>query len=143
MSAPTDGPEPRPPASARLLFARTVLSSEVLVVLFATLVAHGLRLADLGVVWAVGGAAMLLAVLATALLRRPAAGYVAGTAVQVLLLAAGLVVPMMLAVGVVFAVLWVASYQVGGRIDVERRERYAAELALRDEAAGATGGPAS
>ena len=130
---------PRPPGSARLLFARTVLVSEAFVVLFATLVAHGLRLADRPVVWAAGGAVMLAAVLATAALRRPRVGLVAGSIVQLVLVAGGLVVPMMFVVGVVFALIWVVSLQLGGRIDVERQERYAAELALRDGADGATG----
>lgn len=134
---------PRPPGSARLLFARTILVSEAFVVLFATLVAHGLRLADRPLVWAVGGAVMVAAVLATAALRRPRVGLVAGSIVQLVLVASGLVVPMMFVVGVVFALIWAVSLQLGGRIDVERQERYAAELALRDGAVGAdaaTGG---
>jgi hypothetical protein len=134
---------PRPPGSARLLFARTILVSEAFVVLFATLVAHGLRLADRPLVWAAGGAVMLAAVLATAALRRPRVGLVAGSIVQLVLVASGLVVPMMFVVGVVFALIWAVSLQLGGRIDVERQERYAAELALRDGAVGAdaaTGG---
>lgn len=106
----------------------TVLVSEVLIVLFASLVAHGLRLADLGVVWGVGGAAMVACALCAGLLRRRA-GYVLGTVVQVLLLASGFLLPMMFVVGVIFGVLWVASVQLGGRIDIERKERYAAELA--------------
>ena len=134
----TPDPAPRPPGSARLLFARTVLVSEAFVVLFATLVAHGLRLADRPVVWAAGGAVMLAAVLATAALRRPRIGLVAGSVVQLVLIAGGLVVPMMFLVGVVFALIWAVSLQLGGRIDVARQERYAAELALRDEPAGAT-----
>ena len=128
---------PRPPGSARLLFARTVLVSEAFVVLFATLVAHGLRLADRPLVWAAGGAVMLAAVLATAALRRPRVGLVAGSIVQLVLVASGLVVPMMFVVGVVFALIWAVSLQLGGRIDVERQERYAAELALRDGAVDA------
>ncbi|WP_123917615.1 DUF4233 domain-containing protein [Georgenia muralis] len=131
---------PRPPGSARLLFARTVLVSEAFVVLFATLVAHGLRLADRPVVWAAGGAVMLAAVLATAALRRPRVGLVAGSLVQLVLVAGGLVVPMMFVVGVVFALIWVVSLQLGGRIDLERQERYAAEVALRAGGADDAGG---
>ena len=33
-------------------------------------------------------------------------------------------------VGVIFAAMWVAAYIVGGRIDVERQERYRAEVKL-------------
>ncbi|WP_221934860.1 DUF4233 domain-containing protein [Georgenia yuyongxinii] len=118
---------PRPPGSARRMFAMTVLVSEVFIVLFASLVAHGLRLADLGLIWGVGGAAMLACAVCAGLLRHRA-GYVLGSVVQVLLLAAGFLLPMMFVIGVIFGVLWVASVQLGGRIDVERKQRYAAEL---------------
>ncbi len=106
----------------------SVLVSEILIILFATLVGHGLRLADLGVVWGVGGGAMVLCALAAALLRRGPVGYIIGSAVQVLLIASGAVVPMMYAVGAIFAILWIAAMRVGGRIDVERQERYLAEV---------------
>lgn len=136
-------PEPvRRPGSARQMFAMTVLVSEIFVVLFATLVAHGLEVADRGLVWGVGGAAMLACVVAAGLLRRGRPGYVLGTAVQVLLILSGLVVATMFIIGGIFAVLWAVSLRVGGRIDVERTERYRAEVAHR-EAAGAPGdGPA-
>nr|KEP22837.1 hypothetical protein DA06_15520 [Georgenia sp. SUBG003] len=120
------------------MFAVTVLMSEFFVVLFATLVAHGLDVADRGVVWGVGGAAMLACAVATALVRRGRAGYVLGTAVQVLLVLSGLVVPTMFVIGGIFVVLWIVSMRVGARIDVERQERYRAELAHRAGRAGTT-----
>ncbi|GAA4423288.1 hypothetical protein GCM10023169_18700 [Georgenia halophila] len=125
--------EPREPRSARRMFAVSVLASEVFVVLFATLVAHGLRVADRGTVWVAGGVVMVLCLLATGLVRRGRAGYVVGTAVQVLLLASGFLVPSMLVIGGIFVVLWVVSLRVGSRIDVERRARYEAELRHRAE----------
>ncbi|MPV39034.1 DUF4233 domain-containing protein [Georgenia subflava] len=124
-SAPA-GP-PRRPGSARRMFAMTVLVSEVLVVLFATLVAHGLDLADRSAVWGVGGAAMVACAVTAGLLRHRV-GYVIGSVVQVLLVVAGLVLPTMFVVGGIFAVLWAASLTVGARIDVEREERYRAEV---------------
>jgi hypothetical protein len=129
----------RRPGSARQMFAMTVLVSEIFVVLFATLVAHGLEVADRGLVWAVGGAAMVACAVAAGLLRRGRAGYVLGTVVQVLLVLSGLAVPTMFIIGGIFAVLWIVSMRVGGRVDVERQERYRAELAHR---AAADGGPA-
>ncbi|GAA4286693.1 DUF4233 domain-containing protein [Georgenia daeguensis] len=135
-------PEPvRRPGSARHLFAMTVLVSELLVVLFATLVAHGLEVADRGLVWGVGGAAMVACAVAAGLLRRGRAGYVLGTAVQVLLIVSGLVVATMYVIGGLFAILWVVSLRVGGRIDTEREERYQAEVAHRAAAGGPTAGP--
>ncbi|UNX55880.1 DUF4233 domain-containing protein [Georgenia sp. TF02-10] len=130
--------EPRPPGSARRMFASTVLVSELLVVGFATLVAHGLRLADLGLVWAAGGAVMAVCAVAAALLRTRA-GYLLGWAVQALLIATGVAVPMMFAVGIIFAILWAASMTIGARIDRERQERYAAEVAHYRSGAAAAG----
>lgn len=135
--AAAERPAPRPPGSARQLFTMTVLVSEIFVVLFATLVAHGLQVADRGLVWAVGGAAMLACAVAAGLLRRGRAGYVVGSVVQALLVVSGLVVPTMFVVGGIFALLWIISLRVGGRIDAERQERYRAELAHH------TGGPAA
>ncbi len=117
----------RPRRSARALFTATLLLSEALVVLFAGLVAYGLRLASVREI-VVGGAVLALwAILAGALVRRGTVGYVLGSVLQVALIATGLVVPMMFAVGGVFAVLWVVSLRVGGQIDAERVVREDAE----------------
>jgi hypothetical protein len=123
------------------MFAMTVLVSEVLVVLFATLVAHGLEVADRGLVWGVGGAAMLACAVAAGLLRSGRAGYVLGTGVQALLIVSGLVVATMYVIGGLFAVLWVVSLRVGRRIDTERQERYHAEVAHRTAGGGPVDGP--
>lgn len=118
---------PRPPGSARKTLAMSVLVGEVFIVLFASLVAFGLRLAEPGVVWAVGGAAMVACGVCSGLLARRF-GYVLGSVIQALLLLSGFVLPMMFVVGAVFAIIWFVALRVGGRIDVERQERYAAEL---------------
>lgn len=115
----------RPQRSARRTFAATVLASEALVVVFAALVAYGLRLAEPGAIALVAGGLALSAVLAAGLLRS-AAGYVLGTAVQVWLVATGLVVPAMYVLGGLFAVLWVVGLRLGARIDRERAERQVA-----------------
>jgi hypothetical protein len=47
-------------------------------------------------------------------------GYVAGSVAQVLVLAAGVVMPMMAVVGAVFVIMWVVALRLGGRIDRER-----------------------
>ena len=65
-----------------------------------------------------GGLAAILLVLAG--LQRPRWGSVAGTVAQVPVLACGFVVPMMFAVGGLFAVLWVLFLRLGVRIDSER-----------------------
>jgi ammonia channel protein AmtB len=53
-------------------------------------------------------------------------GYVAGSVAQLLVVACGVVVPLMYALGVLFAVLWVVSLRLGARIDRERAEYDAA-----------------
>lgn len=108
--------------SARRQFTATILVLEALVVGFAALVAHGLRVGEPGVVWGLAGALALSLVLAAGVVGRPG-GYVVGSVLQVPILAAGLLVPMMWVVGGIFVALWVVALRLGGRIDRERRER--------------------
>lgn len=105
-----------------------MLTFEIFVVLFACLVAFGLREpgTSVGPIWAVGGGIALLCLLAAGMVRRRA-GVWLGWAVQVLLVASGFVVPMMFVVGALFAVIWAVGLHLGGRIDAERAERAAAE----------------
>ncbi|WP_223404478.1 DUF4233 domain-containing protein [Occultella gossypii] len=121
-------PARRPQRSARLIFCLTVLSLEVFVVFFATLVAFGLELSEPGVTWVVGGVGMLLCIVAAYLQKYPIA-LVAGYVVQALLLLSGILVPMMLVIGIVFAAIWVTGVWLGGKIDAERLERLRAERA--------------
>lgn len=116
------GTAPGPLRSARRQFASTILVLEAFVVLFAALVAYGLRVAAPEVLWGVGGALGLALVLVAGMLRWPGA-YVAGSVLQVALLLTGVVVPTMFLVGGIFVVLWVVALRLGGRIDRERRER--------------------
>lgn len=108
--------------SARRQFCATILTLEAFVVLFATLVAHGLRAAPPSVVWAVGGSLAVALLLVAGMLRWPG-GYVAGSVLQVVILATGVAVPMMFVVGAIFAILWIIALRLGSRIDRERRER--------------------
>lgn len=112
--------------SARRQFAATILVLEAFVVFFAGLVAFGLREVDPAVVGIGGGALALSLVLAAGVLRRPG-GYVVGSVLQAPLLATAFVVPLMIAVAVVFVALWVMALRLGGRIDRERAERLAAD----------------
>ncbi|MCU1431333.1 MAG: hypothetical protein JWP95_438 [Actinotalea sp.] len=99
-----------------------MLVLEAFVVLFATLAAFGLRVAPPSLVWGVGGALVLALVLVSGMLRWPG-GYVAGSVLQVAVVATGLAVPMMFVVGGIFVALWVVSLRLGARIDRERFER--------------------
>jgi hypothetical protein len=104
--------------------AAAVLVFEGLVVLFATLVALDLSDIDDSTLWWVGGSASVACVLAAGLLRRPW-GYAVGSALQVLVVAAGLVVPAMFFLGLVFAALWFLVLHLGRRVERLQRERAA------------------
>lgn len=99
----------------RILCA-TILTSEALVILFAMLVAKDLSDVDHGVLFAVGGgAAVLCLVLAGSLRHRWA--YVVGSVLQVALIAAGFVVPVMFALGAIFSAIWVLAIYLGRRVE--------------------------
>ena len=107
---PASTPAIRRKRPATIVFAEAMLLLEAFLVVFATLVAFGLRVAPNGEVWGVGlGLAAALAILAG--LQRFRAGRVAGSVAQAAVLAGGFVVPMMFAIGGVF---------LGWRIDRER-----------------------
>jgi hypothetical protein len=102
--------------SYRRLFAMLVLLGEALVVGFATLVAKDLSGVPRGTALLAGGLLALLCVLTAGLLRLRV-GYSVGWAVQVLLLASAMWVPVMLFLGLLFGALWVTALVQGGRAD--------------------------
>jgi len=99
--------------------AATVLVFEALVVLFGSLVASRLSDLSVGVVLA-GGAALALAFLVVAGLLRFRWAYWLGSALQLVLIATGFVVPAMFFMGAVFAALWVTTLRIGARLRASR-----------------------
>jgi hypothetical protein len=89
-----------------------VLGFEGLVVFFGALVASRMSDVSAGTSLAVGGGLALACILATGSLRSPY-GIKIGWAVQVLVIATGVVVPAMFVMGVLFAALWVSALRVG------------------------------
>lgn len=127
MHAPRPG---RPKRPAKPQFTSMILVLEGVLVLFAALTAHGLAAAGVtatppGVLWPVAGAMAVVLVVLSRLVTAPG-GYVAGSVAQLLVVACGVVVPLMYALGALFAVLWVVSLRLGARIDRERAEYDAA-----------------
>jgi len=119
--------------------AASTLVLEAFVLFFAGLVAKDLS--GLSVAQAVGGAGVLaLLCLLTAGLLRHRVGYGIGWALQLAMLATGVVVPMMLGIGALFVALWVVSLVMGTKVERERAY-VAAVLAAREQAgtAGETG----
>lgn len=131
---------PPPTMTARL--GSTALLLEAFVVLFAALAATGLLTHGGGLtvaqVWLAALVLVVACVLAAGLARRPSA-LAAGAVVQGLVVATGFWVPLMFAVGLGFAALWVWLVSIGRRIDGDRR-RWAAQLAAHGGGAhGAAG----
>ncbi|MEU7178537.1 MULTISPECIES: DUF4233 domain-containing protein [Streptomyces] len=108
----------------RTLCASTLIG-EVFVIGFAGLVAMQLSDLSTATIWTVSGIAMLLCVLLCGMLTRPG-GIQLGWALQIALIASGLVVPTMFFLGAVFAALWWASVHFGRKID-EAKARWAAQ----------------
>ncbi|MDP5225666.1 MULTISPECIES: DUF4233 domain-containing protein [Arthrobacter] len=115
---------PKKARSVKTTFASTVLVLEAFVMFFAALVIFGLRKSDpmAPVLLWVGIGLSVLMILACAVLRKPW-GYGLGWAIQLLLIAAGFLEPMMFLIGVLFAIAWWYGLRAGGRLDVEQKQR--------------------
>jgi len=118
----------------------TTLISEVFVIGFAALVAMHLSNVSTGALWGVSGAAMAVCVLLCGALSRRGAVPV-GWALQLALIASGVVVHMMYALGIVFALLWWCSVHFGREADRIKAARVAAYEAAVAEKAAASGSP--
>ncbi|TNM67688.1 DUF4233 domain-containing protein [Streptomyces sp. NP160] len=129
---------PPPTMTARL--AATTLLLEAFAVLFGTMVAAAFlpeQGVGRGLVWGVGLGLVVVCVLACGAARSPR-GVVVGNAVQVLLVAVGAALCLVvleagiatLVVALGFAALWWWLVSIGHRIDADRR-RWAAQLAAQ------------
>jgi hypothetical protein len=108
----------------RTLCASTLIG-EFFVIGFAGLVAMKDPGLSVTAVWTVSGIAMFLCLVLCGVVTRPG-GIAFGWALQVALIASGLVVPTMFFLGAVFAALWWASVHYGRKID-EAKARFAAQ----------------
>jgi Protein of unknown function (DUF4233) len=98
----------------------TVLIMEAIVIGLAIPVAIVMEHLRHGVAGGVGGALAACALLLSAVVGRPGMGWAlwAGTAFQVLVIAAGIVVPAMYVLGAIFAALWVTGIWLARRLEV-------------------------
>ncbi len=94
----------------------SVLAFEALVVALAIVPALTITDAHHTLIVAGGLLVVVLCLLAAGLLRTPA-GYVLGTSVQVLVVAAGFVLPVMFFLGGLFALLWASAILVARRAE--------------------------
>jgi Protein of unknown function (DUF4233) len=99
-----------------------VLVMEAIVIGLAIPVAVTLEHVRPGLAGGVGGGLAGCAVLLSALVGRPGMGWAlaAGTVLQGLVIAAGIVVPAMYILGAIFAALWVTGIWLARRLSVPR-----------------------
>jgi hypothetical protein len=86
----------------------TVLCMEAVIVALAIAPAIALEHVHGGIAGAVGGAVAVIAILLAGLVGRPHMGWAlyAGSALQILIIVSGIVMPAMYVLGVIFAALW-------------------------------------
>ncbi|MDR6613108.1 DUF4233 domain-containing protein [Leifsonia sp. 1010] len=129
-----DAPEQQPPRtgrprrqrSLRELLGSIVLGFELLVVFLGALVLFGLGSLPAAVALGGGAALIVLMIVAIGLLRNTV-GIVLGWIVQVVIVAAGLLVPAFFIVGAIFTAMWAYCMIAAARID--RNNRAAASAA--------------
>ena len=116
----------------------TVLIMEAVVIGLAIPVAIVLEHANRGLAGGIGGALAVCAVLLGGMIGRPGMGWAlwAGTALQLLVIAVGVVVPAMYVLGAIFAALW------GTGLWLARRHETLRAQASGQPAASARSGPA-
>jgi hypothetical protein len=100
----------------------TVLIFEAIIIGLAIPVAIVLEHANRPLAGGIGGALALCALLLSGVVGRPRLGWAlkAGTALQALVIAAGVVVPAMYVLGVIFAALWVTGIWLARRHEAPR-----------------------
>ena len=96
----------------------TVLAMEAIVIGLAIPVAIVMEHLRHGVAGGIGGGLAVCALLLSGLVGRPRMAWalVAGTVLQVLVIAAGVVVPAMYILGVIFAALWITGIWLAHRL---------------------------
>ena len=107
-------PAPVPTRAVRRL-AASVLIGEAFVVFFALLVPIRLNPERRGAIL-VGALLLATAAIVLAGLLRHRWAYVCGWLLQLVLIATGLLIPVMYALGLIFAGLWAAAIRVGSRL---------------------------
>ncbi len=117
--------------SATESLLQVALVLEALLVFFITITVFGLRLLDPVVAFAGGGALVLLLALTSGLLRHRFAVWF-GWVLQAVLVATGLLLPILYAIGLGFAGIWTYCFVRGRQLDRAREEFLAAHPELAD-----------
>ncbi len=121
MTADTPPGAPRPPRprrqrSVREMLGSIVLGFELVIVFLGSLVLYGLHALPVALALGGGAALVVLMIVAVGLLRSPV-GIALGWLAQLVVVAAGFLVPAFFIVGVIFTGIWTYCMIVGARID--------------------------
>ena len=92
------------------------LGLEAVLVFFVVLVVFGLKLLPIGAVFG-GGAALFVLLLAASRLVRYPWGVWLGWVLQAVLVALGILLPLMYFIGAVFLAIWIYCFVMGRRLD--------------------------
>ncbi|PJJ71963.1 uncharacterized protein DUF4233 [Diaminobutyricimonas aerilata] len=118
-------------ATESLLQVALVL--EAVLVFFITITVFGLRLVDPAIAFGGGAALVVLLALTAGLVRHPWAVWL-GWVLQAVLVATGLLLPILYAVGLGFAGIWTYCFVRGRQLDRAREEFLARHPELADDA---------
>jgi hypothetical protein len=101
----------------------TVLIMEAVVVLLAIVPAKVLEHVSGGTAGALGGGIALAAIVLAGLVGRPRMGWAlyAGSVMQLLVIAAGVVIPAMYVLGVIFTALWFTGIWLARKVEADKR----------------------
>ncbi len=102
----------------------TVLGMEAVVVLLAIVPAKMLEHVNGGTAATLGLGIAVLAILLAGLVGRPRMGWVlyAGSVLQLLVIAAGMMIPAMYVLGVIFTVLWFTGIWLARKVESANRD---------------------
>jgi hypothetical protein len=101
----------------------TVLAMEAVIVLLAIVPAKMMEHVSGGTAAALGGGVALLAIVLAGCVGRPRMGWAlyAGSALQLLVIASGVVIPAMYILGVIFSALWFTGIWLGRKVESANR----------------------
>jgi Protein of unknown function (DUF4233) len=103
----------------------TVLGMEAVILLLAIVPAKALEHVSAGTAAIVGGGLALLAILLAGVVGRPRMGCAlyAGSALQLLVIASGVMIPAMYVLGVIFTALWFTGIWIARKVESVQRAR--------------------
>lgn len=117
-------PRPRRVRSTSESLLSIVLALEAVLMFFVTLTAFGLKAVPAPTAF-IGGAALIVALILVSGLLRFSWGVWLGWVMQAVLIATGILLPVMYVIGAAFVAIWVYCFVKGRQIDIQRSQHQA------------------